>query len=910
MKSSALDEGPMTQKVRHLLQGVLLTVVLSVLSNGTVQAQILPVTWRVSPSMPSCAIPTDGSGHQWFQSSFDDSPWEAASPPVASSSGAASRVFRGTFVLADPVDSVWLLLSADDGSEVYVNGSYIAASSSCSDQGCVNRPNDCGTNHCLPAIEVTPDRLQEGPNLIAVHVWNASPGPDWFDLTVLGTAPGNCANCLLELGELCDPTVAGSACNNDCVPVCGDGGPDSGEQCDDANQLSGDGCTPGCVLESGWSCAGQPSACSPICGDGAVRGAEGCDDQNSVTGDGCGANCLQENGWTCAGQPSACAPICGDGVLVAGEECDDGGQVGGDGCTVTCSTEDGWGCVGQPSVCETSCGDGLILGQEVCDDGNSDSDRGWCAADCRAQVGPGHQLFAAAEDRSVYVIDIATQTLAAQIPDVTSDGTYYAELVATPNGRLVVSLDLQHDDGARVNLIDTATLTVAGFIDISGDPIWGDLYSRALAVSPDSRRAYVTNGETVFELDLEARAVSRALAVGDSGCTSGIYALESSNDGQFLFASDRYDRLVSVRLSDGLPTCMTIAPGEADHCNYVYSWFEHLAVSPDDRHLFRSLGGYDWLAKLSTKKNTSQILCADVEGEAPIADAIQMSCDGRQLHVLAPNWSDIVTVDPLTLEYRLRSLDLGILLQDEGSFTAITPDDVTLFWSAWQKVSWMDVETNAVTTVQLPSPVGGIALVTPPTRTGALCAPAPAIGCHTGFGSAALLVKEVQVGAERIIAKFAKGPDTAIAAFGNPIRPPCGATSYAMCIYGEDDTLVGSLLVDRAGHRCSESASMCWHPVGAGPATAKGYGFKDTDAGSDGVTKMLLRSGSGGRSKILMKAQNNAALGKNDLPTGIAAALVGNARATMQIVTSDAGCFSAELERVERNDARSFKARK
>jgi cysteine-rich repeat protein len=43
---------------------------------------------------------------------------------------------------------------------------------------------------------------------------------------------------------------------------CGDGAIASGEECDDNNLDSGDGCSEFCTVESGWSCVGEPSVCT------------------------------------------------------------------------------------------------------------------------------------------------------------------------------------------------------------------------------------------------------------------------------------------------------------------------------------------------------------------------------------------------------------------------------------------------------------------------------------------------------------------------------------------------------------------------------------------------------------------------------------------------------------------------
>jgi cysteine-rich repeat protein len=70
----------------------------------------------------------------------------------------------------------------------------------------------------------------------------------------------------------------------------------------------------------------------PYCGDGILDPGEECDDGNNIDGDGCDANCTIE-------------PYCGDGILDPGEECDDGNNIDGDGCDANCTVEDdGEGC--------------------------------------------------------------------------------------------------------------------------------------------------------------------------------------------------------------------------------------------------------------------------------------------------------------------------------------------------------------------------------------------------------------------------------------------------------------------------------------------------------------------------------------------------------------------------------------
>jgi large repetitive protein len=70
-------------------------------------------------------------------------------------------------------------------------------------------------------------------------------------------------------------------CSGDTRAVCGDGVVDEGEQCDDGNTSSGDGCSSACRAEV------EP----PKCGNGVLDVGEACDDGNTRDGDGCESTC-------------------------------------------------------------------------------------------------------------------------------------------------------------------------------------------------------------------------------------------------------------------------------------------------------------------------------------------------------------------------------------------------------------------------------------------------------------------------------------------------------------------------------------------------------------------------------------------------------------------------------------------
>jgi fibro-slime domain-containing protein len=134
--------------------------------------------------------------------------------------------------------------------------------------------------------------------------------------------------------------------------ACGDGIVALTEQCDDGNELPGDGCSELCGVEPGARCEGEPSTCArTLCGDGIAQGIEACDDGNERDGDGCSARCEREP--DCAG--TACQASCGDGFVV-GETCDDGNRLDRDGCSASCEVELG-------SVCRAAATCELVAGQ-------------------------------------------------------------------------------------------------------------------------------------------------------------------------------------------------------------------------------------------------------------------------------------------------------------------------------------------------------------------------------------------------------------------------------------------------------------------------------------------------------------------------------------------------------------------
>ncbi len=118
-----------------------------------------------------------------------------------------------------------------------------------------------------------------------------------------------------------DPAEVASITSLNNYPKCGNGVIEIGEDCDDGNTNSGDGCSSSCLNEG--------SVRPRDCGNGAIEPGEDCDDGNARSGDGCNSQCLHEG--SIAG-----GSVCGDGQIGNGEDCDDGNTIAGDGCDELC----------------------------------------------------------------------------------------------------------------------------------------------------------------------------------------------------------------------------------------------------------------------------------------------------------------------------------------------------------------------------------------------------------------------------------------------------------------------------------------------------------------------------------------------------------------------------------------------
>lgn len=193
-----------------------------------------------------------------------------------------------------------------------------------------------------------------------------------------------------------------------------------------------------------------------------------------------------------------------------------------------------------------------------------------------------------------------------------------------------------------------------------------------------------------------------------------------------------------------------------------------------------------------------------------------------------------------------------------------------------------------------PTPTATPIVNTPTPTLGIHCGTAPALACIAP-AKGSLLVDEKKPGKEKLKVTLGK-LQTAVAQsqFGDPVG---GATQYKVCIYDSGNVLRGDYTVVRAGAICG--AAPCFSAV-----STTGYKYKDKSAAADGITMMKLGGGAAGKGKVKIKGKNSS----GQLPTGVAALLLNQSSATVQVMASDAACFGIGLTQVKRADGTVFKA--
>jgi len=168
---------------------------------------------------------------------------------------------------------------ACDASGSCIDNGFMAAGTSCGDSEdttCTS-PDSCdGTGTCAPNHSA--DGTTCRPSAYSCDATETcSSGSCGDDLEEPDGTVCNDENPLTE-GELCTVGVCGCPAEG-CQFNCGDGSEDALEECDDGNNIDGDGCSSLCTVEA-------------RCGDSSINSdEETCDDGNTEDGDGCSGRC-------------------------------------------------------------------------------------------------------------------------------------------------------------------------------------------------------------------------------------------------------------------------------------------------------------------------------------------------------------------------------------------------------------------------------------------------------------------------------------------------------------------------------------------------------------------------------------------------------------------------------------------
>jgi len=130
-----------------------------------------------------------------------------------------------------------------------------------------------------------------------------------------------------------------------------------------------------------------------------------------------------------------------------------------------------------------------------------------------------------------------------------------------------------------------------------------------------------------------------------------------------------------------------------------------------------------------------------------------------------------------------------------------------------------------------------------------VCGPEPIVGCRQSIddNKSLLLIKDRDgVLKDQVKFRWVKGEATDKSVFGDPVA----ATTYTLCIYDEiagSPSLALEAIVPPGG-TCNNRD--CWKE------TKKGFRYKDVTTANDGIKTISMKSGTNGKSKIVLKGQS------------------------------------------------------
>ncbi len=293
------------------------------------------------------------------------------------------------------------------------------------------------------------------------------------------------------------------------------------------------------------------------------------------------------------------------------------------------------------------------------------------------------------EGEAVAAIDLSTNQLVAP-PFSAPSGSGPYSLAITPDGKTVWVVNYE---GASLSSLDTATNLFIG----APAPI--KKFSYGFAITPDGTRAYVANNsedefgnnpdETVEAIDLQSRArIGAPIPVGE-----GPGGIAISPDGRRAYVSNEIAGTVTViDTATNQPVGGPIVVGENPFTS---------AITPDGHFLFVSVK--TGIAVIDTA--TNQVLGPPIPIGEEQAIAVAISSDGTRAYAAAQNNvpSSVVVINTATRQV----VGGPIPVPGEIEFLAVTPDGKRVLAEQIEpaQVSMIDTATNQV--VGPPLSVGG-----------------------------------------------------------------------------------------------------------------------------------------------------------------------------------------------------------
>lgn len=233
--------------------------------------------------------------------------------------------------------------------------------------------------------------------------------------------------------------------------------------------------------------------------------------------------------------------------------------------------------------------------------------------------------------------------------------------------------------------------------------------------------------------------------------------------------------------------------------------------------------------------------------------------------------------------------------------TATATNTPTRTATATSTVTDTPTLTPTATVTETPSPTwtpSPTPTVTPTPTPDPNCPAQPLVGCKQpqAANKALLLIKDKGGARDKLLWKWTKGEATSIGDFGNPIG---AGVDYTLCVYGQSAGTAQLAIQARVpgGGTCAGEA--CWS------ATSKGFAYSDPNAASDGIKKIVLKSGAAGKAKIIVKGSGDA-IDTPDLPLDQDPQVVVQLKNTFQ----GGRCWEARFSApAKKNDDAQFKDR-